>query len=73
VRLTSELTSLEEPTDDPDIVILSALLADGPDLKGELNPKVRRRSSNFRSSAPSLDFRRLLDCYWLKVKKPSKS
>jgi hypothetical protein len=32
VRLTGEFTSLEEPTDDPDIVILSALLADGPDF-----------------------------------------
>jgi hypothetical protein len=33
-RLTGEFTSLEEPTDDPDIVILSALLADGPDFVG---------------------------------------
>jgi hypothetical protein len=33
MRLT-EFTSLEEPTDDPDIVILSALLADGPDFAG---------------------------------------
>jgi hypothetical protein len=34
VRLTDEFTSLEEPTDDPDIVILSALLADGPNFAG---------------------------------------
>jgi hypothetical protein len=34
VRLTGELTSLEEPTDDPDIVILSALLADRPNFVG---------------------------------------
>jgi hypothetical protein len=34
VRLTDEFTSLEKPTDDPDIVILSALLADGPDFAG---------------------------------------
>jgi hypothetical protein len=32
VRLTGEFTSLEEPTDDPDAVILSVLLADGPDF-----------------------------------------
>jgi hypothetical protein len=32
VRLTGEFTSLEEPTDDPDIVILSALLANEPDF-----------------------------------------
>jgi hypothetical protein len=34
VRLTDEFTTLEEPTDDPDIMILSALLADGPDFAG---------------------------------------
>jgi hypothetical protein len=34
VRLTGEFTSLEEPTDDPDIMILSVLLADGPDFAG---------------------------------------
>jgi hypothetical protein len=34
VRLTGEFTSLEEPTDDPDVVILSALLADEPDFAG---------------------------------------
>jgi hypothetical protein len=34
VRLTGEFTSLEEPTDDPDAVILSVLLADGPDFVG---------------------------------------
>jgi hypothetical protein len=28
-KLTSEFTSLEEPTDDPDAVVLSALPADG--------------------------------------------
>jgi hypothetical protein len=32
VRLTGEFTSLEEPTDDPDIVIVLVLLADGPDF-----------------------------------------
>jgi hypothetical protein len=34
VRLTGEFTLLEEPTDDPDIVIPSALLADRPDFAG---------------------------------------
>jgi hypothetical protein len=40
--LTGEFTSLEEPTNDPDIVILSALLADGPDFAGserQVEPK----------------------------------
>jgi hypothetical protein len=32
VRLTGEFTSLEEPTDDPDAVILLVLLADGPNF-----------------------------------------
>jgi hypothetical protein len=32
VILTGEFTSLEEPTDDPDAVILSVLLADGTDI-----------------------------------------
>jgi hypothetical protein len=46
-KLTGEFTSLEEPTDDPDIVIVLILLADGPDLvdlKGESNPKVQCRN-----------------------------
>jgi hypothetical protein len=34
VRLTGEFTSLEEPTDDLDAVILSVLFADGPDFIG---------------------------------------
>jgi hypothetical protein len=34
VKLTVEFTSLEEPTDDPDAVILSVLLADRPDFVG---------------------------------------
>jgi hypothetical protein len=34
VRLIGEFTSLEEPTDDPDIVILSTLLADELDFAG---------------------------------------
>jgi hypothetical protein len=33
-KLTSKFTSLEEPTDDPDSVIVLALLADGPDSAG---------------------------------------
>jgi hypothetical protein len=33
-KLTGEFTSLEEPTDDPDIVIVLVLHADGPDLAG---------------------------------------
>jgi hypothetical protein len=33
-KLTSEFTSLEEPTDDPDAVILSALPADGTGFIG---------------------------------------
>jgi hypothetical protein len=32
VKLTGEFTSLEEPTDDPDIVIVLVLLADGSDF-----------------------------------------
>jgi hypothetical protein len=34
VRLTGEFTSLEEPTDDLDAMILSVSLADGPDFIG---------------------------------------
>jgi hypothetical protein len=33
-KLTGEFASLEEPTDDPDVVILSVLLADGTDFVG---------------------------------------
>jgi hypothetical protein len=33
-KLTGEFTSLEEPTDDPDAVILSALSADGTGFVG---------------------------------------
>jgi hypothetical protein len=43
VKLTDEFTSLEEPTDDPDIAIVLISLANGSvllDLKGELNPKI---------------------------------
>jgi hypothetical protein len=32
VKLTGEFASLEEPTDDPDVVILSTLPADGTDF-----------------------------------------
>jgi hypothetical protein len=32
--LTDEFTSLEEPTDDPDIVIVLILLADGSNFVG---------------------------------------
>jgi hypothetical protein len=31
-KLTGEFTSLEEPTDDPDVEIVLILLADGPDF-----------------------------------------
>jgi hypothetical protein len=34
VRLTGKFTSLEEPTDDPDTMIVLVLLADGPDFAG---------------------------------------
>jgi hypothetical protein len=34
VKLTDEFTSLEEPTDDPDIVIVLVLLADGSGFGG---------------------------------------
>jgi hypothetical protein len=34
VKLTGEFTSLEEPTDDPDIVIVLVLLADGSSFTG---------------------------------------
>jgi hypothetical protein len=33
-RLTGEFASLEEPTDDPDLAIISVLLVDGPDFAG---------------------------------------
>jgi hypothetical protein len=33
-RLTGEFTSLEEPTDDPDLAIVLVLLADGPNFTG---------------------------------------
>jgi hypothetical protein len=53
-KLTSEFTSLDEPTDDSDIAIVAVLLADGSDFV-ESNPKIRRESLGFRSSDPSLD------------------
>jgi hypothetical protein len=34
VKLAGEFTSLQEPTDDPDIVIVLVLLADGSDFAG---------------------------------------
>jgi hypothetical protein len=34
MKLTGEFTSLEEPTDDPDSVIVLDFLADGPDSAG---------------------------------------
>jgi hypothetical protein len=34
VKLTGEFTSLEEPIDDPYIMIVLILLADGPDFAG---------------------------------------
>jgi hypothetical protein len=34
VKLTGEFASLEEPTDDPDAIIFSALPADGTDFVG---------------------------------------
>jgi hypothetical protein len=34
VRLTGEFASLEEPTDDPDLAIISVLLVDRPDFAG---------------------------------------
>jgi hypothetical protein len=33
-KLVGEFTSLEEPTDDPDILIAFILLADGPNFAG---------------------------------------
>jgi hypothetical protein len=33
-RLTGEFASLEEPTDDPDLAIISVLLVDRPDFAG---------------------------------------
>jgi hypothetical protein len=33
-KLTGEFASLEEPIDDPDVVILSVLLADGTEFVG---------------------------------------
>jgi hypothetical protein len=75
-KLTSEFTSLEEPTDDPDAVVLSALPADGTSFVGSerrVDPKVRCRSLDFRTLIPFLDFRRLLGRYWLKAKKSSNS
>jgi hypothetical protein len=57
-KLTGEFTSLEEPA----MVLILPLsrfsLPTNPvlsDLKGELNPRHRRESSDFRSSGPSLD------------------
>jgi hypothetical protein len=41
-KLTGEFTSLEEPTDDPDIVIVLVLLADGSSFTGserQVEPK----------------------------------
>jgi hypothetical protein len=42
VGLTGEFASLEEPTDDPDLAIISVLLVDGPDFAGskrQVEPK----------------------------------
>jgi hypothetical protein len=33
-KLTGEFASLEKPTDDPDLAIISVLLVDGPDFAG---------------------------------------
>jgi hypothetical protein len=46
VKLTSEFTSLEEPTDDSDIAVDMVFSANGPtsDLRGELFPKIQRES-----------------------------
>jgi hypothetical protein len=67
VRLTGDFTSLEEPTDDPDAVILSVLLADGPDFVGyerRVEPEGPMQKLRLpKTSTPSLDFHRLLDCY----------
>jgi hypothetical protein len=50
VKLTSEFTSLEEPTDDSDMAIVVVSLPTDPillDLKGESTPRSQRESSNF--------------------------
>jgi hypothetical protein len=63
VKLIGEFTSLEEPTDDSDIAaVMVFLLMDLIllDLRGELNPRNRRKSLRFQMSGPSPDlgFRR---------------
>jgi hypothetical protein len=76
VRLTGEFASLEEPTDDQIWQLFWFYLSTDPislDLKDKLNPKAQYKSSNFGMSTPSFCFRRLLDRYWLKAKKPLNS
>jgi hypothetical protein len=49
VKLTRELTSLEEPTDDPDIAIVLILLADGSRFAGsERRVEPEDRTRKFR-------------------------
>jgi hypothetical protein len=58
VKLTGDFTLLEEPADDSDLPLSRFSLPMDPissDLKGELNPRHRHESSDFRSSGPSLD------------------
>jgi hypothetical protein len=63
VKLIGEFTSLEEPTDDSDIAAVMVFLPMDLillDLRGELNPRKRRKSLSFQMSGPSPDlgFRR---------------
>jgi hypothetical protein len=58
VKLIGEFTSLEEPTDDSDIAVVMVFLPMDLillDLRGELNPRNRRKSLSFQMSGPSPD------------------
>jgi hypothetical protein len=71
-KLTGEFTSLEEPSDDFNVSSVSGLLADGfcfveSERRDEPDGPMKMLK------LPSLGFRRVLNCCWLKAKKPSNS
>jgi hypothetical protein len=57
-KLTGEFTSLEEPSDDYDILSIYDLFADGPGFAGserQIDPSDPTRSLGFRLSNPYVD------------------
>jgi hypothetical protein len=76
VKLTGEFTSLEEPTDDPDIVIVLISLADGSSFAGSerrIEPKDPTRKFRLPIVSSISWFSSTSGLLWLKAKKPSNS